>query len=293
MIDPSSTGVQEVLQDLGRCIQALGPYADVAVLAGGLAPVLYRSIFLDNPSPRPAMTTFDMDWALPRNMPFRREGLQKLLEAGGFVCLLSGSAHRPVTRYQHVRYGKDKLGPIYVEFLTPRPGGQRDRHGQNQSIAEVEPGLHAQTDSYVGLLLFEPVEFDVLREPALRLGTSRIIRVAHPMSFIVQKCLIRRKRPLHKQENDATHIYDVAMLSYSRWNDMTAHLERIEQAGGFPPRWFRRVRLVLQGLFATPESAGVVEVTRKYQAMMAKSDAPSEDAICRAMTRFRNETGLK
>src|SRR3954469_8058049 len=104
MSEPLSIEVQEVLEDLGRCIQALGPYADVAVLTGGLAPLFYRSIFLDKPSPRPAMTTFDMDLALLRNMPFRSNGLHGQLHAGGFICLMSGSGDLPVTRYQHVRH---------------------------------------------------------------------------------------------------------------------------------------------------------------------------------------------
>ena len=144
------------------------------------------------------------------------------MEAGGFVCLLSGSGDRPVAHYQHVRHGREKLGPIYVEFITPRLGGKTDREGQNQGIVEVESGLHAQTDPYVGLLLFEPLEFDVLRETALRLSESQIIRVSHSMSFIVQKCLIRRKRRQHKKENDAAHVYDVAMLSFSSGNYMAA-----------------------------------------------------------------------
>ena len=45
---------------------------------------------------------------------------------------------------------------------------------------------------------------------------------------------------------NAAHVYDVAMLTNSRWNDMTAHLKRLEQEGGFPSNWFHRVRQVLQ-----------------------------------------------
>lgn len=292
MTEPLPTELQEVMRDLGQCVQALGEYADNAVLTGGLAPILYRSMLTASTSSRPPMTTFDMDWVLPRPIPFHPDGLHKQLHAGGFVHFLSGGGDMPVTYYQHVRHGTAHLSPIHVEFITPRTGGMTNREGQTQGILEVENGLHAQTDPYVGLLLFEPLQFDASSIPELGLSTGKLIRVSHPMSFIVQKSLIRLKRPPNKKENDAAHMYDVAMLTFSMWDKMAAHLQQVESAGGFPKRWFHRARQMLQDLFGANQSIGVIEVARKYKEVMGMGNAPSEDAIWRVMNRFRTETGL-
>lgn len=285
--------LRDVLVDLGQCLQALGAYADDVVVTGGLAPILYRSVLPADTSARPAMTTFDIDLALPASIPFHPDGLHQQMHAGGFVHLISGEGDAPVTQYQHARHGSAHLSPIHVEFITPRIGGMRTRQGRRQSVVEVERDLHAQTDPYVGLLLFKPLRIDASTIPGLGLTASKFFQVSHPMSFIVQKSLIRDRRPTHKKENDAAHMYDVALLTFNIWEQMSAHLLHLEGAGEFSVKWFERARQTLEELFGTRQSIGVAEVAKKYEAVMGKGNSPSEDAVYRVMRRFRVATGLE
>jgi hypothetical protein len=239
------------------------------------------------------MTTFDMDWALPPRLGrFAGEGLHAKIQQGGFHVLLLGAGDKPVTYYQHERHGRQQLARIHVEFIAPREGSKTDRGGRSRAVIEVEPGLHAQTDPYVGLLLVENIEKDVSGIAPLGLKGTWRIRLPHPACFILQKILIRPRRRLQKRDNDAPHVFDVALLTRPIWTQMGATLARVESGGQFPKRWFRRVRQALGEVFASPDAPGPVGVARAYRSAMGESAAPTEDAVYRAMAVFLESVGL-
>jgi hypothetical protein len=214
------------------------------------------------------------------------------MELGGFKPWLQGAGKDPVTYFQHERHGTDRLAPIHVEFIAPRTGSKTDRSGKDLGIIEIEPGLHAQTDPYIGLLLVENLTVDVSRVPATGLSQPHVIRLPHPICYVVQKILIRRRREPHKQAGDAAHIYEVALLTRGMWPQMAEVLERIEKSRSFPQRWFVRARQTMGDVFLRPDALGPTEIADVYRSIMGPTAAPTEAAITRVLKQFSEATDL-
>ena len=53
------TTLDEMFGELRHVVQALGPYRDVVVLAGGFVPLVYRKIDLFDPPPHAALLSGD------------------------------------------------------------------------------------------------------------------------------------------------------------------------------------------------------------------------------------------
>lgn len=226
----------EVFRQLARCIQGFGPYQADAVLTGGLVPVLYRRV-LGCSSVMPPRTTFDLDWTLPAPLLHREQCLHERMLELGFNPRRSGSADFPVVQYVPSVEAEGASSGIYVEFLTPRRGGKHNRSGKNQGILEVQPGLFAQTDPYLGLLLVNTLRVSASEIPELALSDPHVLQLPNPMSFIVQKTLIRPRRGESKRESDLCHIYDVATLTHECWEKLRAMHKELAECGMFPKGW--------------------------------------------------------
>lgn len=277
MTDDFPAEILAVLKELSRCIEGLGPYQADAILTGGLVPVLYRRVLNCAPTGLPSRTTFDLDWTLPSPLKVRGATLHERMLQRGVVPRKSGSEDLPVVQY--VPTGGTTTG-TYVEFLTPRRGGKQSRAGKNQGIVEVQSDLHAQTDPYLGLLLAEPIVTKTSAVPELQLAGDHVLQLPNPISFIVQKTLIRQNRGASKQENDLCHIYDVAILTVDIWAQLRGTLERLLEARQFPRRWIPNARASLQSLFATQTSPGPLAISRNYSGLVSEAEA------VRAMTAF-------
>jgi hypothetical protein len=275
-----SQDLNDVLKELARCIVALGPYQRDAVLSGGLVPVMYRRTLRSDSRLEP-LTTFDLDWSVPQQLAMRGDNLHARMLNAGFSAQASGSADLPVTHY--VPPNLKPESPIYAEFLAPRIGGKHNRKGDNKGIIEVQPGLFAQTDPYLGLLLAKPITVNVAKVPELELPAENSFLLPNPMCFIIQKALIRKNRRQGKQDNDACHIYDVAMLTYSIWSELRAILQSLIDSKRFPPKWFDEALTVLRSAFESAASAGSLAVTRNYSSVTS-----GEEAV-RVMTAFLDE----
>ncbi|MDZ4819200.1 MAG: GSU2403 family nucleotidyltransferase fold protein [Planctomycetota bacterium] len=264
-----------VFVELARCIVGFGPYQEDAVLCGGLVPVIYRRVLPSPQSRLRPLTTFDLDWTLPQQLTSRGESLHSRLLASGFVARLSGSAKMPVTHYVPDPGQGTGESPIYIEFLTPRTGSKYSRKQTNQGIVEVQPGLHAQTDPYLSLLLAEIVNVSVSKIPELGLSGEHMLKLPHPICFILQKALIREKRGPSKQDNDACHIVDVVMLTHDMWPEMREVLSRLLNSGAFSTKWFSQVHTTLDGLFASPTSNGSIAVAQNYSGSVSEEEISS------------------
>lgn len=153
-------------------------------------------------------------------------------------------------------------------------------------------GLYAQTDPYLPLLLVDNFTVNTSRIPALGTSQERTIHLPHPACFVVQKALIRHRRESHKRDNDAAHIFDIALTTRPIWRELGDSLARIERGPEFSPNWFKKARKILARVFASPEAAGPVGVARVYRNFIGEGAAPSETAIHRAVAAFLKSLGL-
>ena len=290
-MDSVSPQLADVLHDLGKSIEALDDHTNAVVLTGGLAVFLYRKCVPDAQVDQPPLTTYDIDWAVPTqfNPPYD-VGIDPKLKKAGFIAMLSGSGKNPVTYYQLERHGESRLAPIHVEFIAPRTGSKTDRSGRNQGIIEVERGLHAQTDPYLGLLFAENFTIEASKLPNVGLSENWTIRLPNPLMLAVQKILIRHRRESRKKDNDAAHIFDIAITTRPIWDELALDLVKIEETKQFPGKWFSRARGLFSEVFASPESAGPIGVARIYRDAMGERAAPSEATIHRVVTSFLRGT---
>jgi hypothetical protein len=191
----------------------------------------------------------------------------------GFVARKSGSGKMPVTHYQPSGGAYEQPSPIYVEFLAPRVGGKHTRKGSNQGVIEVQSCLHAQTDPYLGLLFVDLLNVSAAEIPELALSSEHQLRLPNPMSFILQKTLIRSNRRRSKQEADLCHIYDVVTLTHDMWAEMRDVLKRLNEDAGFPRKWIPSARTILDKLFSTPTSPGPLAVSSNYHGLVSEKEA--------------------
>jgi len=258
----SNDDLTDVFAQLSKCVVAMGPYQRDAVLSGGLVPVVYRSVLPGISTRLNPLTTFDLDWTLPAHLKDRGLGLHERLLVD-FDANRTGSGKFPVTKYYPRDLGASS--PIYVEFIAPRTGGKLSRSGANKGVLEVQRNLHAQTDPYAGMLLIETLQVEASQIPELKLTGEHHLCLPNPLCFILQKALIRDNRSSNsKRDNDACHIYDVAMLTKPNWPDMKSLGVRLKSTYGVSGTWLSRAFSILDGIFESPSSPGVTAAVLNY-----------------------------
>ena len=229
----------------------------------------------------PPLQTFDLDWTLPNPLERKGELLHDRLINFDFVPVLERTQPH-LGRYQPARYDKT-LGPIHIEFLTPRKGSS-EVHGRKMTVPTVQQELNAQALPYLGLLLYSPLTFDASVVPHSGLDKKTSVLLPGPMAFVLQKTLARKNRPTNKKSSDQAHIYDAVALWHNQWSALSAELQALEGAT-FPKIWFKRVRNELVRLYSSPHADGPVEVASAYRDS-ATTPRLHEKTVHRAMQRF-------
>jgi hypothetical protein len=152
------------------------------------------------------LTTKDTDLAFSARVPLEGD-VKGALEKAGFDEKLSGESHPPVTHYE---LSKDDAG-FYVEFLTPLVGSGQKRDGTPDATVAVA-GVTAQKLRYLEILLEGPWVVRIGPDEGFPLPRKVDLRVANPVSFIVQKLLIQQDRKPPKRAQDVLYIHDTLEL---------------------------------------------------------------------------------
>ena len=237
-----------------KFLDAAAPYLDQLVIAGGWASRLHRLSPHADPPTFEALGTKDVDAAAPASLPLADQPLDVRLKHRGFEEKLSSEFRPPVTHYV--------LGEpegFEVEFLTDQPGAYEHRDGTPDRTAEIA-GVTAQKLHYVGLLLVEPWPVSIRQRDGFPMEVrSRVVRIANPFSYIVQKLLIRPDREQDKREKDVLYIHDTLQL----FADAGAPLELAASAvrAQMQRRWVERCRTAAEKL-SKPAHPDVVAATR-------------------------------
>lgn len=119
---------------------------------------------------------------------------------------MSGEDTPPVTHY---RLGEDDAG-FYAEFLTAKKGSGLRRDGQPDPTVS-KAGITAQKLRHLDLLLEAPW---LVRIGAETMPITRPVDllVPNPVSFVVQKLLIHKRRDARKKAQDILYIHDTLEL---------------------------------------------------------------------------------
>jgi hypothetical protein len=203
--------------DFIRLIGALEPWLPQIVIVGGWAHRLYRFHDLAQPVEYKPLMTFDMDVAVPTDLPVEREDIAQRLDKGGFTETLLGDHQPPVTRYQ---LGTEDQG-FYAEFLTPLFGSGYTREGQPDQTVRIA-GVSSQKLRHLEVVLKGSWPIVLVPSAEVRIAKPAIIDVANPTAYIVQKLLIRDKRDKAHRAKDLLYIHDTIEL-------FGAKLERLHE----------------------------------------------------------------
>jgi hypothetical protein len=222
-----------------QMLEALRPALDDVVIIGGWAHALFRKHRLARRLGYTPLRTVDVDVALASRMPPAVADLRGRLIEYGFTEEFLGDDQPPVTHY---RLSEDS--EFYVEFLTPMLGSETKRG--RADATEMVAGVPTQRLRHLDVLLIDP--WTVPYE--LTTGTE-LVRMANPVSFILQKLLISGRRPPPKRAKDVLYIHDTLEVFGASLSDL-GRFWREQLAGRLPSRLTAKAATARRRLFAEP-----------------------------------------
>lgn len=187
---------------------------------------MHRIHDLAAPLPFEPLRTQDADLAGPDKLVPKSENLKTLLTAAGFTEHLKGDDRPPVAEYELEGVGAS----LSLEFICPLFGPPTLRDGTPKNTKALL-GVSAQRLRYVELLLVDPWPV-TLTERVDAKELTQTLRVANPVSFIVQKLLALPKRnPPDKRGKDVLYVHDTLLafgangaLLRKLWERLQEHL---------------------------------------------------------------------
>ena len=195
----------EDFANFARLVEAIRPWLGHVVIVGGWAHRLHRFHPLATAQEYQPLRTRDVDLAFSPDAPLQGD-LRKALSKAGFREELSGEDTPPVTHY---RLGEDDAG-FYAEFLTAKKGSGLRRDGQPDPTL-LKAGITAQKLRHLDLLLEAPWLVRIGPETMPITRTVDLL-VPNPVSFVVQKLLIHKRRDARKKAQDILYIHDTVEL---------------------------------------------------------------------------------
>lgn len=196
------------------------------------------------------LRTVDVDLAFSPRAPLSG-GLKQALENAGFEEELSGDVTPPVAHYI---LREAELG-FYAEFLTVLQGDGMKRDGQ-RDFTLAKAGITAQKLRYLDVLLIAPWSITLGPDTDIPVKRTNVL-VANPVSFVVQKLLIHRKRPAYKKAQDILYIHDTLQLFGASLGTLS-NLWRDEVRPKLPARTAKSAMTIAKEIFKE-----VTDITRE------------------------------
>jgi hypothetical protein len=100
---------------------------------------------------------------------------------------------------------------FYAEFMTQLRGDGLRRDGRDD-VTMAKAGITAQKLRYLDLLLLERWRVEVGPATGVPVASKVSLLVPNPVSFIVQKLLIHKRRKPEKKPQDVLYIHDTLEL---------------------------------------------------------------------------------
>lgn len=234
-----------------KAAQALQPYRDRVVFIGGCANALYRHHPVANHAAMRPLTTFDLDLAAPNRLP--------VVASTSLHAVLSSAGIRPIPANQ--RTNKFRTSPDAtetLEFLCPLTGVAKKIRDQSPALVDIQPDCTAEALDYLDLLLLYPWTIDLKDVPPLAVAESLPINIPNPVSYVMQKVLIRSRRgTAAKRAKDCYYIYETAVLFRNALPTVTDSARQV--AGCMPAKWCKDFVRLADETFGHVNAVGIQE----------------------------------
>ena len=252
-----------------QAVRALGPYRTKVVLAGGCANALYRYHPGVAPSPIRPLVTFDVDVATPNKLPQSESSLQTALAAAG---LQPSPGDQPTNKYKTAPGAAETL-----EFLCPITGTPTAVRTQFPTLIKIQGSCTAEALDYLDLLLMFPWSIDLRTVPPLAVADELLVRIPNPVSYIMQKILIRSRRTSSgKRAKDSYYIYELALLLRNACPTLTGEARRLRM----PSAWKRDYLTGVNELLGHDNAEGIQDARDTAD---ANGQAVTEDMVYRTL----------
>lgn len=236
-----------------RALIGLDRFREHVVFVGGQTKFFY----LSHPDFRPpdigARATLDVDIALDGQAESLTEDIHRNLLDAQLVpyVVIDADGNPAEQQYQLKEDGDQRRAENCLEFLVPNRGTRR----RYQAPRGVQPNELR----YVDLLLERPMAVTVEKAGALMLP--------HPLSYVVQKTLIRSlRKPPRKRASDQADVFFVVWGFQPAWSGWAEQWQAL-RAVPSRLRWLRNARNMLDELYRNGQSTGSREVSEVYSSL--------------------------
>lgn len=234
-----------------KAAQALQPYRDRIVFIGGCANVLYRYHPVANLAAMRPLTTFDLDLAVPSRLP--------VVASTSLHAALSSVGMQPIPAGP--RTNKFRTSPEAtetLEFLCPLTGVAKKIREQSPALVNIQTDCTAEALDYIDLLLLLPWTINLRDVPPLAVAESLPINIPNPVSYVMQKVLIRSRRgTAAKRAKDCYYIYETAVLFHNALPKMTDTARQV--AGCMHVKWCKDFVRLANETFGHVNAVGIQE----------------------------------
>lgn len=222
-------------------MEAIEPYLDKLVIAGGWAPYLYAQIYKSGIRRNPLITK-DIDLVVAeRGFVEDVPTLDETIIAAGFRHDFASLDDPPVVRYIN---DSSEKSIIEIEFIT-------NASGQREGVVKIG-SINAQSLRYVRPLLENPWSFDLADAGHHR---NLIVRLPRPSAYLFHKALTSgRRNHEDKTAKDLYYIFYV-LESFPEWRAQT--LLEISKYSTTRKPWVDKALAYLQPRFADMDSPGI------------------------------------
>jgi hypothetical protein len=267
-------------------VRSLGPYRQEVVLVGGCANALYRHHRHASAITGQPLATLDLDLATPSKLPTRDLTLRLSLANAGLLPL---PENQRTNKYKTVSTANETL-----ELLCPTIGISKAIRDQSPSLVEIQLGSTAEALDYMDILFAFPWTLDLRDAPPLGVTEDLQVRIPNPVSYIMQKVLIRRQRKTPaKRAKDSYYIYEIAVLFRNALPALAAEAGNLP--GCMPSPWCRTYLKDVETLFGHMRAEGIQEAKAiadenhgaVTQDMIHRAMAPMLEAIRSGLTASR------
>ncbi len=237
-----------------KTLWILREYLPVIIIGGGWAPLIYYHYLIKDKSKEP-MRTRDIDLFVKIRLPvIGDKTIDQLLVESGLQPKFKSNDNPPVIYYE----GDIEGDNVEIEFLTDKRGAKED------TVIEVQKGLHAVALRFVSIILDNSIEVDIddlMIEGKLY---PLKIRVPSPEAYIFHKGLIfDRRKGKAKKAKDLYYIFDILVNCTELHDSIIDGLKRFEK--GYSS-WFSRFLHNMENNFLDLNSEGVIMISSQRPA---------------------------
>lgn len=241
-----------------KLLIALKDYNKDVVVIGGFANALYEYHKYGQPSPLGTLSTKDIDLLTSQKVSILNEPIVTRLKSEGFVIDYKPVENKVITKFTLPNTNFE------IEFLCPMFGGDPDRNGDRQLVKEIQVGIQSQPLRYLDLVLLDPWIINSESIPDL-VGLDLDIQIPNPGAYLIQKFLIKDRRPPNSIQKDCFYTYELLLKFNNNLQEVYQTVGTILVTKSDTYTKLKNFETEFRAYYKDEKSEGVVRIMRELK----------------------------